>query len=93
MWLGIVMQIMSNGIFKSPMHRVMTNTEKLRMSVAMFNEPEPENEIGPVEGLIVDTRPRLYRNVKNYGEINYRCYQEGKIALETVKIADNSDQK
>jgi len=84
---------MSNGIFKSIMHRVVTNTEKLRMSVAMFNEPEAENEIGPVEGLIDESRPRLYRNVKNYGDINYKCYQEGKIALETVKIADNSNQR
>ncbi|CAJ2634652.1 unnamed protein product [Trifolium pratense] len=86
--LGDQMQIMSNGIFKSPMHRVVTNTKKLRMSIAIFNEPEPENDIGPVEGLINETRPRLYRNVNNYGDINYRCYQEGKIALETVKIAD-----
>ncbi|QCD80587.1 leucoanthocyanidin dioxygenase [Vigna unguiculata] len=89
--LGDQMQIMSNGIFKSIMHRVVTNTEKMRMSLAMFNEPDPENEIGPVEGLIDETRPRLYRNVKCYGDINYKCYQEGKIALETVKIADNSD--
>lgn len=59
----------------------------------MFNEPEAENEIGPVEGLIDESRPRLYRNVKNYGDINYKCYQEGKIALETVKIADNSNQR
>ncbi|KAE9602320.1 putative codeine 3-O-demethylase [Lupinus albus] len=88
--LGDQMQIMSNGIFKSPMHRVVTNTEKLRISVAMFNEPEPENEIGPVEGLIDETRPRLYRNIKNYGDINYRSYQEGKIALEMVRIEDNS---
>ncbi|XP_058757926.1 protein SRG1-like [Vicia villosa] len=91
--LGDQMQIMSNGIFKSPMHRVVTNTEKLRMSIAMFNEPEPENEVGPVEGLINETCPRLYRNVTNYGDINYRCYQEGKIALETVKVADNYEQK
>lgn len=84
---------MSNGIFKSPMHRVVTNTEKLRMSIAMFNEPEPENEVGPVEGLINETCPRLYRNVTNYGDINYRCYQEGKIALETVKVAHNYEQK
>ncbi|XP_020228977.1 codeine O-demethylase [Cajanus cajan] len=91
--LGDQMQIMSNGIFKSIMHRVVTNTEKLRMSVAMFNEPEPVKEIGPVEGLIDESRPRLYRNVKNYGDINYKCYQEGKIALETVQITNNSDQK
>ncbi|KAL2338438.1 hypothetical protein Fmac_012884 [Flemingia macrophylla] len=91
--LGDQMQIMSNGIFKSIMHRVVTNTEKMRMSVAMFNEPGPDNEIGPVEGLIDDSRPRLYRNVKNYGDINYKCYQEGKIALETVQITNNPYQK
>ncbi|CAL0307096.1 unnamed protein product [Lupinus luteus] len=89
--LGDQMQIMSNGIFKSPMHRVVTNTKKLRMSVAMFNEPEPENEIGPVEGLIDEIRPRLYRNIKNYGDINYRSYQEGKIALEMVRIEDRNE--
>ncbi|KAK8294657.1 hypothetical protein V6Z12_D05G014200, partial [Gossypium hirsutum] len=55
--LGDQMQIMSNGIFKSPVHRVVTNTDKLRISVAMFNEVEPEKEIGPVEGLIDENRP------------------------------------
>ncbi|XP_028760772.1 probable 2-oxoglutarate-dependent dioxygenase ANS isoform X1 [Neltuma alba] len=87
--LGDQMQIMSNGIFKSPMHRVITNREKLRMSVAMFNEPDAEAEVGPVEALINGTRPRMYRNVKNYGVINYQCYQEGKVALETVRVAHN----
>ncbi|RYR53860.1 hypothetical protein Ahy_A06g029110 [Arachis hypogaea] len=72
--LGDQMQIMSNGIFKSPMHSVMTNKEKMRKLVAMSYEPKAENEIGPVESLITDTCPRLYKNVKNYGEINYRCY-------------------
>ncbi|KAL4397830.1 hypothetical protein AHAS_Ahas01G0231100 [Arachis hypogaea] len=70
---------------QSPKHRVVTYKEKMRMSVAMSYEPESENEIGPVESLITDTRPRLYKNVRNYGEINYRCYQEGKIPLEMVK--------
>ncbi|TXG61905.1 hypothetical protein EZV62_013268 [Acer yangbiense] len=78
--------IMSNGIYKSPMHRVVTNTEKLRISVASFIEPYPFNEIGPVERLIDEQRPRLYRNVKNYGIINYECYQKGLVALETVQV-------
>ncbi|XP_050212639.1 codeine O-demethylase-like [Mercurialis annua] len=84
--LGDQMQIMSNGIFKSPMHRVVTNTERLRLSIALFHEPEVEKEIGAVDGLISEERPRLYRNVKNYGAINYECYQKGIVALETVKL-------
>ena len=47
------MQIMSNGIFKSPLHRVLTNTDKLRISVAMINEPEPDKArdwtCGPID--------------------------------------------
>ncbi|KAK4853737.1 hypothetical protein QYF36_013802 [Acer negundo] len=78
--------IMSNGIYKSPMHRVVTNTEKLRISVASFIEPDPDNEIGPVEHLIDEQRLRLYRNVKNYGIINYECYQKRLVALETVQV-------
>ncbi|OMO73176.1 Oxoglutarate/iron-dependent dioxygenase [Corchorus capsularis] len=84
--LGDQMQIMSNGIFKSPVHRVVTNTDKLRISVAMFNEAEPDREIGPVESLIDENRPRLYRNVKNYASFNYECFQKGKVALEEVKV-------
>ncbi|PPD66383.1 hypothetical protein GOBAR_DD36735 [Gossypium barbadense] len=80
--LGDQMQIMSNGIFKSPVHRVVTNADKLRISVAMFNEVEPEKEIGPVEGLIDEKRSRLYRNVKNYASFNYECFQKGKVPLE-----------
>ncbi|XP_065848697.1 jasmonate-induced oxygenase 4-like [Euphorbia lathyris] len=84
--LGDQMQIMSNGIFKSPMHRVVTNTERMRISLAAFHEPEPEMEIGPVDALVNEERPRLYRNVNNYGAINYECYQKGIVALETVQI-------
>ncbi|CAN6329924.1 unnamed protein product [Urochloa humidicola] len=34
--LGDVMEIMNNGIFKSPVHRVLTNAEKERLSLAVF---------------------------------------------------------
>ncbi|CAL4897691.1 unnamed protein product [Urochloa decumbens] len=34
--LGDVMEIMNNGVFKSPVHRVLTNAEKERLSLAVF---------------------------------------------------------
>ena len=80
------MQIMSNGIFKSVIHRVVTNSERMRISVAMFNEPGEDKEIGPVEGLIDENRPRLYRNVKNYASFNFECFQKGLVPLEFAKI-------
>ncbi|CAL5360871.1 unnamed protein product [Camellia sinensis] len=84
--VGDQMQIMTNGIIKSPVHRAVTNPEKLRISVAVSNEPEPEKEIGPEEGLIDEKRPRLYRNVKNYAAVNFECFQKGEVAIETVKV-------
>ncbi|KAK2991073.1 hypothetical protein RJ640_010075 [Escallonia rubra] len=85
--VGDQMEIMSNGIIKSPVHRAVTNPNWLRISVAVSNEPEPEKEIGPADGLIDEQRPRLYRSVKDYAAINFECFQNGEIAIETVKIA------
>ena len=77
---------MSNGIFKSPLHRVVTNSERMRISVAMFHEPGADNEIGPIESLIDEERPRVYRNVKNYATFNFQCFQKGLIPIELAKI-------
>ncbi|PHT33437.1 hypothetical protein CQW23_25237 [Capsicum baccatum] len=38
-------EIMSNGLLKSPVHRVVTNSEKERITVAMFCSPESGSEI------------------------------------------------
>ncbi|MBA0868389.1 hypothetical protein Goshw_012720, partial [Gossypium schwendimanii] len=50
----LFLRIMSNRIFKSPVHKAVTNTDKPRISVAMSNEAEVDKEIGPVEALIDD---------------------------------------
>ncbi|KAK9078809.1 hypothetical protein SSX86_002867 [Deinandra increscens subsp. villosa] len=84
--LGDQMQIMSNGILKSPVHRVVTNKEKGRISVAMFTEPDPKKEIGPVDALVDGKRARVYKTVKNYAVFNHECFQKGVVALDAVKI-------
>jgi len=80
------MEIMSNEIFKSPMHMVVTNPEREKITIAIFNESEPENEIGPVESLVDEKRPRLYKSVKNYANFNYECFEKGLVALDAVKV-------
>ncbi|KAK6941726.1 Non-hem dioxygenase N-terminal domain [Dillenia turbinata] len=84
--LGDQMQILSNGMFKSPLHRVVTNAKTTRRSIAMFNEPEPEEEIGPVHSLIDEKRPRVYKRVKNYANFNFESFQKGQVPLEAMKI-------
>ena len=77
---------MSNGFFKSPVHRVVTNSERERTSVAVFCSPDPDNDIEPVDGAVSETRPRLYKKVQDYGSKYFQYYQEGKRPIEAVKI-------
>lgn len=77
---------MSNGIFRSPVHRAVVNAEKERLTVAMFCTPEKDREIKPVDKLVNESRPILYRQVKNYDETYFQYYQQGKRPIEASKI-------
>lgn len=77
---------MSNGVFKSPVHRVVTNSEKDRISLAVFCIPDSDQQIEPVEKLVNETRPRLYKSVKNYVDIYFQYYQLGRRPIEAARI-------
>jgi isopenicillin N synthase-like dioxygenase len=78
---------MSNGIFQSPIHRAVINAEKERLTVAIFCTPDSEKEIKPVNKLANESRPILYRPVKNYvDDIYFQYYQKGERAIEASKI-------
>lgn len=77
---------MSNGIFKSPVHRVLANSKRERMSVAMFYTPERKKEIGPELGLINNQRPKLFTNVKDYADTHWEYYQRGMRAIHVAKV-------
>uniref|UniRef100_A0A0E0DXW0 Fe2OG dioxygenase domain-containing protein n=1 Tax=Oryza meridionalis TaxID=40149 RepID=A0A0E0DXW0_9ORYZ len=64
--MGDGMEIMSNGLLKSPVHRVVTNAERERVSVVMFYVLGPEKELEPAPELVDDEkRPRQYAKMKN----------------------------
>ncbi|MCD7473368.1 hypothetical protein HAX54_015195 [Datura stramonium] len=84
-------EIISNGVFKSPLHRAGANSERERRSIAVSYSPNYEKEIEPIEGFIDSERPRIFRRVKNYYNINVESYFAGKIAIETVKVSPNSE--
>lgn len=46
--VGDVTEIMSNGLFRSPVHRAVTNAESDRVSLAMFYTLDTEKEIEPL---------------------------------------------
>ncbi|KAJ6435757.1 hypothetical protein OIU84_000888 [Salix udensis] len=84
--VGDHIEVMSNGVFKSPVHRVVTNSERERTSVAVFCTPDPDNDIEPVDGVVSETRPRLYKKMEDYQSKYLQYYQKGRRPIESVKI-------
>ncbi|KAF7831528.1 protein SRG1-like [Senna tora] len=79
-------QIMSNGVFKSPVHRVVTNPERDRLSIAMFYTPQSDKEIGPEDGLVSEEQPRMFKKVKDYANTHWEYYQRGMRAIHIAKV-------
>ncbi|KAL5697843.1 hypothetical protein ACHQM5_028953 [Ranunculus cassubicifolius] len=81
-------EIMSNGVFKSPVHRVLTNSERKRFSLAMFYGMENGKYLEPAADLISETTPRLYKKIKaeDYGEIYAKQYLLGKRGIDLVRL-------
>ncbi|XP_021277367.1 protein SRG1-like [Herrania umbratica] len=84
--VGDQVEIMSNGIFKSPLHRVVTNSERERITLAVFCVPHPDQEIEPVEELITEASPRSYKKVKDYVSIYFQYYQKGRRPIEAALL-------
>lgn len=64
--IGDQVEIMTNGIYKSPIHRFVPNSETERITVSTFFSPDKEYVIEPAEGLIDEKRPRSYNQVIDY---------------------------
>ncbi|CAI0629467.1 unnamed protein product [Linum tenue] len=84
--VGDQAEIMSNGEFKSPIHRAVVNSERKRISLAAPSIPHDGNEIEPVEGLVSEERPRLFRKMKYNGRTHLRYYQSGRRVVDDARI-------
>ncbi|XVE92340.1 hypothetical protein REPUB_Repub01dG0088700 [Reevesia pubescens] len=75
--LGDQIQVLSNGRYKSVHHRAVTNKTKNRVSVATFYAPSKDAIIGPIQDLIDEQHPPVYREY-HYSEFLEEFFkQEG----------------
>ncbi|XP_038883133.1 protein SRG1-like isoform X1 [Benincasa hispida] len=61
--IGDVLEIFTNGIYRSIEHRATVNSTKERLSVAMFFSPRLDGEIGPAPSLVTSERPALFKRI------------------------------
>lgn len=68
--IGDQIEILSNGKYKSVLHRTTVNKEKTRMSWPVFLEPPPEFKVGPIPKLVDEKNPAKYKT-KKYKDFAY----------------------
>ena len=74
-----MMQIYSNGRYKSVLHRVLVNSSQLRISVASFHSVPAERMVGPAAELVDDDlNPRRYMDTDFATFLAYLASAEGK---------------
>lgn len=71
--LFALLQIITNGVYKSAVHRAITNGEKARLSVATFHDPAKTVSVSPAPGL---QPPPKYHEVV-YGDYVQSWYTKG----------------
>ncbi|TKY46507.1 Flavonol synthase/flavanone 3-hydroxylase [Spatholobus suberectus] len=73
--VGDQLEVLSNGKYKSVLHRSLVNEERMRMSWAVFVTPPHQAVIGPLPSLINDQNPSKF-STKTYAEYRYRKFNK-----------------
>ncbi|KAK7407473.1 hypothetical protein VNO78_09424 [Psophocarpus tetragonolobus] len=86
--IGDILEILTNGIYRSIEHRATINSEKERISIASFHGPQINKVIGPAPSLITSQRPALFKSilVEDYYKGYFSRKLKGKSYLDVVRI-------
>ncbi|XP_022719858.1 codeine O-demethylase-like [Durio zibethinus] len=92
--VGDTLEIFSNGVYHSIEHKVSTNTETERITVAFFFSPKLEADIGPSPTLINPNNPPLFRKVgmEQYLKDYFSLKPNGKAYLDHMRIPNGQHQ-
>ncbi|EPS73901.1 hypothetical protein M569_00857, partial [Genlisea aurea] len=82
------MQMITNGNYKSVMHKANVTCDKERLSVAYFFTPKPDVEFGPSPSLVTRETPARFRKTTSaeYRKLIFSRELRGKSNLDTMRI-------
>ncbi|KAL2321536.1 hypothetical protein Fmac_025915 [Flemingia macrophylla] len=78
--VGDLLQVMTNGKFKSLKHRVLTNSSMSRLSLIYFGGPPLDEKIAPLPSLVPTGEESLYKEF---------TWQQYKTAAYKSRLSDN----
>ncbi|XP_022718084.1 feruloyl CoA ortho-hydroxylase 1-like [Durio zibethinus] len=86
--VGDMLQILSNGKYRSAEHRVRTTSTKSRVSIPIFTIPKPTQKIAPLPQVVKKDGIALYREfvLIDYMKNFFGNAHDGKKSLDFAKI-------
>ncbi|CAN8233891.1 unnamed protein product [Cochlearia groenlandica] len=90
--VGEILEIITNGRYRSIEHRAVVNSEKERLSVAMFHSPGKETMIGPAKSIVERTHKKqcLFKSMstQDYFDAFFAQKLNGKSHLHHMTIQE-----
>lgn len=85
--IGDIIEIMSNGKYKSIEHWATVNTDWERMLIATFHSPIADAQVGPLPQTVEKNKPQ-YKTISlhDYIKIVFSFKLEGKNILDHMKL-------
>ncbi|WCJ27337.1 2-oxoglutarate (2OG) and Fe(II)-dependent oxygenase superfamily protein [Euphorbia peplus] len=93
--IGDILEIVTNGIYKSAEHRATVNSVNKRISIATFYSPGLDVEIGPVPSLLSPDRPALFKRltVADFFKVFFTRQLNGRTNLDFVRVQNSEAEK
>ncbi|PHT90137.1 Thebaine 6-O-demethylase [Capsicum annuum] len=91
--VGDILEIVTNGIYKSIEHRAMVSKERERMSIATLLSPKLDGDLGPAPSLLTAQTPAQFRRigVVDYFKGFFSRELVGKSYIDTIRIGNRDD--
>lgn len=86
--IGDMLEIMTNGIYRSIEHRATINAEKERISIATFNSARLNAILGPAPSLVTPESPAVFNKVgvEDFFKAYFSRKLEGKSHIDVLRM-------
>ncbi|KAL7089246.1 hypothetical protein ACP275_13G177400 [Erythranthe tilingii] len=86
--IGDILEIVTNGAYRSVEHRAIVNSTKERLSVATFMSPKMDGDFGPAPSLVTRENPAKFKRigVADYFRGLFSRELNGKSYVELMRI-------
>ncbi|KAK4387213.1 protein SRG1 [Sesamum angolense] len=86
--VGDILEILTNGAYKSIEHRAVVNSKKERLSVATFLNPKLDGDLGPAASLVTAGTPAKFKRigVTEYFKGYFSRELVGKSYLDLMRV-------